>query len=88
MRTRTQELGDRNIVGKRVEERRKELCMKQIELLAQLQVKGIELTASGLSKLEGQYRSVSDYELVALSDILGVSLDWLVGKEDGALTQR
>ncbi|MCQ2462461.1 MAG: XRE family transcriptional regulator [Clostridia bacterium] len=81
MRIRNQELGDRNIVGARVEQRRKELCMKQIELLAQLQIKGIELTASGLSKLEGQLRSVSDYELVALSDVLGVSMDWLVGRE-------
>lgn len=79
MRIRKQELGERNIVGARVELRRKELCMKQIELLAQLQIKGIELTASGLSKLEGQLRSVNDYELVALSEILGVSINWLVG---------
>ena len=81
MRIRKQELGDRNIVGARVEQRRKDLCMKQVELLAQLQVKGIELTASGLSKLEGQLRSVSDYELLALSEVLSVSIDWLVGKE-------
>jgi hypothetical protein len=37
------------------------------------------MNASGLSKLEGQIRSVSDIELIALSKILGVSVEWLLG---------
>jgi hypothetical protein len=37
------------------------------------------MNASGLSKLEGQIRSVNDYELVAFSRILGVSVEWLLG---------
>ena len=82
MRIRKQALGDRNIVGAKVEARRKEINMKQKDLLTQLQIRGVELTASGLSKLEGQIRSVCDYELVAIADILGVSINWLVGKED------
>ncbi len=82
MRIRKQALGTRNIVGARIEAKRKELGIKQIDLLTQLQIRGVELTASGLSKLEGQIRSVCDYELVAIADILGVSLNWLVGKED------
>ena len=53
--------------------------MKQKELLAQLQVNGVDMNASGLSKLEGQIRSVSDIELIALSKILGVSVEWLLG---------
>ncbi|EJF40966.1 toxin-antitoxin system, antitoxin component, Xre domain protein [Clostridium sp. MSTE9] len=56
--------------------------MKQKELLAQLQVNGIDMNASGLSKLEGQIRYVTDFELVALSNILNVSVDWLLGRED------
>ena len=79
MRVRKQELGSRNIAGERVEQRRKEIGMKQKDLLTQLQVRGVDLNASGLSKLEGQIRSINDYELVALSDILGVSVDWLLG---------
>ena len=79
MRVRKQELGSRNIAGGRVEQRRKEIGMKQKDLLTQLQVRGVDLNASGLSKLEGQIRSINDYELVALSDILGVSVDWLLG---------
>lgn len=82
MRVRKQELGNRNIAGERVEQRRKAIGMKQKDLLTQLQVRGIDLNASGLSKLEGQIRSISDYELVALADVLGVSINWLVGQED------
>ncbi|WP_322173348.1 hypothetical protein [Acutalibacter caecimuris] len=52
--------------------------MKQKELLAQLQVRGVDLNASGLSKLEGQIRYVTDMELLALADILGVSVMWLL----------
>ncbi len=82
MRIRKQPLGDRNLVGERVGKRRKEINMKQIELLTQLREKGVEFNASGLSKLEGQIRSVNDYELIALSEILGVSVNWLLGLED------
>lgn len=82
MRTRKQPLGTRNIVGVRVEQARKAKKMKQRELLTKLQVRGIELNASGLSKLEGQLRSVTDIELVTLSDILDVSVDWLLTGEE------
>lgn len=54
--------------------------MKQKELLAQLQVNGFDMNASALSKLEGQMRSVNDFELVALANILNVSVDWLLGR--------
>lgn len=82
MRTRKQEIGTRNICGARVEQRRKQIGMKQKDLLAQLQVRGVDLNASGLSKLEGQLRSVLDTELVALAQSLGVSVLWLLGLED------
>lgn len=79
MRVRKQELGSRNIAGARVEQRRKAIGMKQKDLLTQLQVRGVDLNASGLSKLEGQIRSINDYELIALSEVLGVSVNWLLG---------
>ncbi len=78
MRLRKQEIGDKNIVGARIEAARKSQAMKQKELLAQLQVRGIDMSASGLSKVEGQIRSVSDYELLAFSEILNVSIMWLL----------
>lgn len=81
MRVRKQPVGNRNIVGARVEKQRKAINMKQKDLLAQMQIRGIEMNSSGLSKLEGQIRHVTDIELVALADILGVSINWLVGLE-------
>lgn len=80
MRLRKEELGTSNLIGARVEKLRKDKGMKQKDLLVQLQIKGIDINASGLSKLEGQKRDVKDIELVALSDILNVSLDELVGE--------
>lgn len=82
MRTRKQSLGDRNIVGAKIEQHRKAIGLKQKDLLTQLQINGIDLNASGLSKLEGQLRYVTDFELVAISKVLGVSVDWLLGIEE------
>lgn len=81
MRIRKQVLGTKNIVGAKVEEQRKLIGMKQKDLLAQLQIKGIDLNASGLSKLEGQLRGVADYELKAIAEVLGVSVNWLLSIE-------
>ena len=41
----------------------------------------VDMNASGLSKLEGQIRYVTDFELSALANILNVSVDWLLGRE-------
>lgn len=79
MRIRKKSLGDKNIIGANVEAKRKELNMKQKDLLTQLQIKGIDLNASGLSKLEGQLRFVADYELKAISEVLNVSVNELLG---------
>ncbi len=81
MRTRKLALGERNLVGARVTQAREHLHMKQVELLAKLQVEGIEISVPALSLLEGQKRPVSDKELNALANILHVSADWLLGRE-------
>lgn len=73
-------LGDRNIIGARVTEARNVQGMKQIELLAKLQLAGIDISSPALSLLEGQKRPVSDIELNALANILNVSVDWLLGR--------
>jgi len=81
LKPRKLELGNKNIIGARVTEARKRLGMKQIELLAKLQLEGIEMSTPALSLLEGRKRPASDIELKALSEILKVSVDWLLGKE-------
>ena len=82
MKPRKLELGDRNLIGKRVTEARMALGMKQVELLAKLQLAGIDMSIPALSLLEGQKRPVSDIELIALADILEVSVDWLLGRDN------
>ena len=79
MRIRKQALGDRNIVGAKIEQKRKSMGMKQKDLLTQLQIKGIDLNASGLSKLEGQLRYDTDFALKAISEVLGMSYEELHG---------
>lgn len=82
VRRRDAVLGTKNLIGARVENKRKELGWKQKELLARLQINGLELNASALSKLEGQIRSVTDLELLIIAETLDVSLMWLLtGKE-------
>ena len=82
MRTRQQALGTRNIVGAKIEQRRRELRMKQKDLLTRLQINGVDLNASGLSKLEGQYRLVTDIELKHLAQALDVNVNWLLGLDE------
>ena len=81
MKPRKLELGARNLIGRRVTEARLAQGMKQVDLLAKLQLAGVDLSVPALSLLEGQKRPVSDIELNALADILHVSVDWLLGRE-------
>jgi len=81
MKKRILPLGDRNMIGARVTIARKNLAMKQIELLSKLQTAGVDISVPALSLLEGQKRPVSDVELNALANILNVSVDWLLGRE-------
>ena len=82
MRQRKLELGSKNLVGARVTEARQMRGMKQVELLARLQTRGIDISIPALSLLEGQKCPVTDIELAALSDVLGVSVDWLLGRTE------
>lgn len=82
MRTRKLALGTKNLIGARVTKIRQERGMKQIELLTQLQLAGVDMSVPALSLLEGQKRPVTDVELKALADILQVSADQLLGREE------
>lgn len=69
--------GTKNAVGKTVYHLRKANHMRQKDLLTQLQLRGIDICTTSLSDLEGQNRSASDLELLALSEIFSVSLEAL-----------
>lgn len=64
--------GDKNCIGRNVVSLRKEKNIKQKILLAQLQLKGIDIGQSSLSALEGQRR-----EVLALSQIFQVPMERL-----------
>ncbi|MBQ9846499.1 MAG: helix-turn-helix transcriptional regulator [Clostridia bacterium] len=81
MRIRKMPLGNANMIGERVEQLRNINNMKQKDLQYHLNSKGIVMTASSLSKLEGQVRQVNDFEIVALADIFGISVAKLLGIE-------
>ena len=81
MKPRKAEYGNKNICGANVERIRKELGMKQTTLVAKMQLAGVDINPSSLSKLEGQIRIASDIELKAISQILGVTMEELVRTE-------
>ena len=81
MRIRKQPLGNRNIVGNKIKKLRTQNNIKQKDLLAQLQIRGIDLNASALSKIEGQNRHVTDIELLIISEVLSISADELLGRK-------
>ena len=70
-------IGTENLIGQNIVLLRKRRHMKQTDLLAQLQTRGIDINQSALSDIEGQNRKVSDRELLALSDIFNLPLDAL-----------
>lgn len=79
MRIRQQE-GNSNTIGVRVAALRKAQGLKQKDFLAKLQIAGLDINASGLSKLEGQLRMVTDKEIVVICRVLHTDpinlMDW------------
>ena len=78
MKPRQNPPGDKNIIGEKVVAIRTERGIKQKDFLAQLQVLGMDISATSLSRLEGQYRLVQDYEVVILAKALGVEITELL----------
>lgn len=70
--------GTKNICGANIERIRKQRGIKQAELVAGMQVLGVDINLSSMSKLEGQVRAATDIELKAIAKILGVSMEELV----------
>jgi transcriptional regulator with XRE-family HTH domain len=70
----------RNLVGSRIRQARiaAKPRITQRDLIARLQVLGVMIDQSGLSKIENGQRPVSDIEAVALAKALKVSVAWLL----------
>ena len=72
--------GRKNVCGERVREARLKKRLSLADLAARLQVEGIVIERDSISRIEIGTRFVADYELMVLSDILGVTVEWLLGK--------
>ena len=71
--------GSKNICGKRVKKARKKANLSQENLAAKLQIEGITIERDSVSRIEIGTRFVADYEIVALSKVLNVSPEYLLG---------
>lgn len=71
-------IGTENLIGQNVVLLRKRMGINQDMLLSRLQVRGIDISQTSLSALEGQRRRVTDKEMVVLAKILKVSLEDLI----------
>ena len=82
MKPRKAGYSDKNICGAYIERIRKQLGMKQSTLKSKMQLMGVDINPSSLSKLEGQTRSATDIELKAIANILGVRVEELLQEID------
>ena len=73
--------GRKNICGDRVHEARCRHRLTQSDLAEKLQLAGIIIERDSVSRIEIGTRFVADYELRELSNILNVSVAWLLGIE-------
>ncbi|MCE0521859.1 MAG: helix-turn-helix domain-containing protein [Methylacidiphilales bacterium] len=62
----------RNITGPAVRRLRNARGWTQSELAAKLQIIGLDLDRADIAKIESQLRSLFDFELFLLADVLGV----------------
>ena len=69
--------GTSNLIGHNIIRIRKEQGMDQQTLLAQLQVFGIDISKSSLSRLEGKQRAATDAEVKALAEIFQIPMEQL-----------
>ena len=75
-------LGDRfNLCGERVRDARVKAGWSQEQLAAKLQLAGLQLGQMAVSRIETGKRVVPDFELPIIAEVLGVTTDWLLGKE-------
>jgi len=73
--------GKKNLSGERIYQARTRKHLSQADLAAQMQVQGVIIEREAISKIETGDRFVSDYELMVFARVLGVTMDWLVGKD-------
>lgn len=75
MKSRKKPLGNKNIIGANVTKIRRLNMMSQKELAINMQLLGVDINFSSLSKLEGQTRVASDKEVFTIAQIFNIKTD-------------
>ena len=70
--------GKKNIAGARVKSIREKNGWSQADLAAKLQIEEVIVEQKAISRMELGERLITDYEILALSRILNVSVIWLL----------
>lgn len=73
--------GEKNLVGNRLIELRRERKLSQRDLACMLQLAGYDIDKNVITRIETNKRYVSDIELQALHRVLDVSYDYLIEKK-------
>ena len=71
-------IGEKNIAGQKIEAIRLQKGLKQKYIIEKLKIRGIDMSVSTFSKIEGQLRLLCDYELAAIAEILEVDVKRLL----------
>ncbi|WP_350344637.1 helix-turn-helix transcriptional regulator [Proteinivorax tanatarense] len=67
-----------NLAGPKIKKARLQNGLTQEQLSAKLETIAVYIDRASISKIEQQKRIVTDYELMAFSKILKVSVHWLL----------
>uniref|UniRef100_UPI004055F8C8 helix-turn-helix domain-containing protein n=1 Tax=Agathobacter sp. TaxID=2021311 RepID=UPI004055F8C8 len=70
--------GEKNLISKTLVELRKANNLSQRELAYRLQLAGYDMDKNVITRIETNQRYVTDIELVALSEVLQVPIDYLI----------
>lgn len=73
MKPRRKPLGTQNVLGASIAAIRKSQGLSQREVVSRLQTLGFDINPSSYSKIEGQTRCLTDYEISAIAKALGSS---------------
>ena len=70
-----------NIFGSQLRTIRSAKNWTQADLARKCQLKGFDISRTGISQIESRFRRVTDHEMVLIARVLRVSLNELVPKE-------
>lgn len=74
--------GEKNLISSRLIELRRQQNLSQRDLAHKLQLAGYDMDKNVITRIETNKRYVTDIELRALSQVLGVSYAYLIDGED------